>query len=158
MKWTSSIPSIRVFRRRIVCLLSQCRLPRPFLVPTIVHGCFDRSARPGPAWCYAGIRHSPPILGSNDRAEREGRPSGESWRCRGKMSGGRRAQQSVGCRKTWGRGAKRTQMLAMGCSTRKPALWQGSPVCRINRYCWSFCFHATWLLSLCRILILLDLQ
>src|SRR5262245_53496185 len=35
-------------------------------------------------------------------------------------------------RKTCGRGVKRTQMLAMGCSTRKPALWQGSPVCRRN--------------------------
>src|SRR5262249_50542348 len=35
-------------------------------------------------------------------------------------------------RKTCGRGVKRTQILAMGCSTRKPALWQGSPVCRRN--------------------------
>jgi hypothetical protein len=41
-------------------------------------------------------------------------------------------QSYAGCRKTCGRGVKRTQILAMGCSTRKPALWQGSPVCRKN--------------------------
>jgi hypothetical protein len=45
-------------------------------------------------------------------------------------------QSYAGCRKTCGRGVKRTQILAMGCSTRKPALWQGSPVCRKNGYCW----------------------
>src|SRR4030095_13786210 len=41
-------------------------------------------------------------------------------------------QQSTGCRKTCGKGAKRTQILAMGCSTPGLALGQGSPGCRFN--------------------------
>ena len=35
-------------------------------------------------------------------------------------------------RKTCGRGAKRTQILGMGCSTLRLALGQGSPACRKN--------------------------
>jgi hypothetical protein len=37
-----------------------------------------------------------------------------------------------GCRKTYGIGVKRTQILGMGCSTLKLDLWQGSLTCRRN--------------------------
>jgi len=39
-------------------------------------------------------------------------------------------QQSDGCRKTCGRGAKRTKILGMGCSTPKLASQVGNPYCR----------------------------
>src|SRR5207244_6357057 len=45
---------------------------------------------------------------------------------------GRGGQQSAGCRKTCGQGAKRTQILAMGCSTPGLALWRGCLACRVN--------------------------
>ena len=37
-----------------------------------------------------------------------------------------------GCRKTYGIGVKRTQILGMGCSTLKLDLWQVSLTCRNN--------------------------
>src|SRR5262249_6363178 len=41
-------------------------------------------------------------------------------------------QQSAGCRKTCGKGVKRTEIILMGCSTPRLALWQGSLACRTN--------------------------
>jgi hypothetical protein len=41
-------------------------------------------------------------------------------------------QQNTGCRKTWGKGVKRTEIIIMDCSTPRLALWQGSPACRKN--------------------------
>jgi hypothetical protein len=44
----------------------------------------------------------------------------------------REYQPSVECRKTYGRGAKRTEILGMGCSTPRLDLWRGSLACRTN--------------------------
>jgi hypothetical protein len=41
-------------------------------------------------------------------------------------------QQNTGCRKTWGKGVKRTEIIIMDCSTPRLALWQGSLACRKN--------------------------
>jgi hypothetical protein len=41
-------------------------------------------------------------------------------------------QSYAGCRKTCGRGVKRTQILGMGCSTPRLAPQQGYPYCRVN--------------------------
>jgi hypothetical protein len=43
-----------------------------------------------------------------------------------------KGQQWVGCRKTCGRGAQWTQILAMGCSTPQLDLERGAPGCRNN--------------------------
>ena len=44
----------------------------------------------------------------------------------------RKDQPRAECRKTRGKGVKRTQILAMGRSTPKLALWQGYAACRFN--------------------------
>src|SRR4051794_3928717 len=80
----------------------------------------DRTQTESATWPPTSDR--PACFGAG-RAEREGRPSGESWRCRGKMPEGRGGQQSAGCRTTCGRGAKRTQILAIGCSTPELTLY-----------------------------------
>src|SRR5207245_5966709 len=41
-------------------------------------------------------------------------------------------QQRAECRETCDKGAKRTQILGMGCSTLRLALGQGSPAYRFN--------------------------
>jgi len=43
-----------------------------------------------------------------------------------------RRPRGAACRKTSGRGAKRTQICGMGCSTPKLALESGCPACRFN--------------------------
>src|SRR5215217_1902200 len=44
----------------------------------------------------------------------------------------REYQPSVECRKTYGRGAKRTEILGMGCSTPRLASRWGYPACADN--------------------------
>jgi len=70
-----------------------------------------------------GAPTNSPMCDSKDSTERAGRPSGESWRCREKMSGGRGGHQCARCRKTCRRGAKRTKIVGMSYSTPKLALW-----------------------------------
>ena len=43
-----------------------------------------------------------------------------------------KGQQRVECRKICGKGAKRTQILGMSCSTLRLPLRQGSPACPVN--------------------------
>src|SRR4029434_4241180 len=45
---------------------------------------------------------------------------------------GREGQQSLGCQNTWGREAKRTQMLGMACSTLRLSPQRGAPACSQN--------------------------
>jgi hypothetical protein len=48
------------------------------------------------------------------------------------MPGGRGGQQNTGCPKTYGRGAKQTEMFDMSCWTLRLALWWGCLACRRN--------------------------
>jgi hypothetical protein len=93
--------------------------------PWALSGCHSTgSAQSGSTQWYTGVSDSSYERAvSKDRAAREGRPSGKFWRSRGKISG---------CQKTCGRGAKRTQILGMGCSTLRLALRQESPACLEN--------------------------
>src|SRR5712691_2220529 len=94
------------------------------LLSRLLQGTLERPVRT-PQYHSAALKHY-------SSAEREGRPSGESWRCRGKIPGGQGGQQSAGCRKTYGRGAKRTQILDMGCSTPRLTPQRAYLACRRN--------------------------
>src|SRR5437016_3804593 len=60
----------------------------------------------GPAlWLSRGKRSLPSLLRSKDRAARQGKPSGESWRCRGKIPGPTVAQRRQGLE----RGSRHTE-------------------------------------------------